>query len=276
MDYTSDSVLKDESGKRFSDDELSVFKRFIEENVACPANAFEFTEENLSYYAGRHTSDSYVSLAECYHANSDCARSDEMDRNIGLYSRAIEWHAATVHPIDSEYVVKREKYVYSVELPPDIAAMIGELNGYPREDYFTMDLLIVRGGDVYQYLARKDFVFKRKSVPFSLSSLKARFVAPDEGVEIDFDDGEWSLIVPIFVPIRKMLFVGEFGYRSAMLEYGRVTERLATHVRTTGDTCVLADMFDVREVRRVFGLDGVERSVLSLLFWRRHRQEGGV
>ena len=104
----------DESDRKqdFSGEEIAIFKRYIEENDVYDDNTFEFFEKNLDYFASRYTRAEFDCMAERFHANSDFWISDEMTENISLYEKSVQWCNETVHPKDSEYVIKEEKYLF--------------------------------------------------------------------------------------------------------------------------------------------------------------------
>lgn len=272
MQYPSEEMVSnnDVSDSQFSNDELSTFKRYLEENIASSDNNFEYLENNLSYYSARHTSESYFSPAEYYQANANCVKSDELIANVKLYKKAIEWHSTSVHPADSEYVIKKEKYVYVSELVKPLKLLVEYLNEFPKEDFFTVDLLIYKAGEIFQYLPQKDFLFKRKETKLRLDVITnvSEEIEQDEPRTKDLDFSRSAAIFPIFVPIRKMLFFGEFGYRSALIEYGRVIERLRAYFRSKNIPLRDVLIFENYKVNEMLGLDGIERSIQNVLLWK--------
>lgn len=270
MQYPSieTSSKSDDGDSKFSNDELSTFKRYLEENIVSSENNFEYLENNLSYYSARHTSEFYFSPAEHYQANANCVRSDELIANISLYKKAIEWQSTSVHPADSEYVIKKEKYVYASDLVKPLRFLVAYLNEFPKEDFFTVDLLFYKAGEIFQYLPQKDFLFKRKETKLRLDVItNIEELEQEESSQKNLDFSRSAAIFPIFVPIRKMLFFGEFGYRSALIEYGRATERLRAYFRSKNIPLRDVLIFENYKVNEMLGLDGVERSIQNVLLW---------
>ena len=136
------ATMFEDKNQDFTGEEITTFKRYIEENNVYTENNFEYLEENLSYYSSRYTSENYNSPFELFQVNSNFVCSDEAKKNIKLYNASVEWYSKTVHPEDSEYVVKEEKYIYTEQLDDILKDLIEELNQYPKKDYQCMDLLI--------------------------------------------------------------------------------------------------------------------------------------
>lgn len=249
---------EEEEESQFSTDEIAVFKRYIEENVVSTNNNFEFLEENLAYYSTRYTSEHYFSPAEYFHANSNLVLSDEMKTNLDLYEKAVEWHSSTVHPEGSEYVVKQEKYNDLEGFPEPIQNLVSFLNQYEKREFFVVDLLFYVDGEIYQYLPGKNFLFKWKS---NAHHLREKLENSLEDVKLDIDE---VVVFPIFTPIRKMLFLGEYGYRSSLIEYGRITEIVRSYLREQKYQYRHVDVFENHKMNHTLRLDGIERSIHSL------------
>jgi hypothetical protein len=262
------------SAGQFSADELSVFKRYLEEDIVTPLGALDALEENLSYYASRHTSGAYFSPAESYHANASYVHSDEASRNLVLYRRAVEWHGASVHPSDSEYVVKREKYVYTDDVPELLGGLVERLNEFPEADFFVVDLLIQVGGEMFQYLPQKNFLFRRTG-----RTVRAEHFRDHDDAEgwDRFEAGlaapsDLGAVMPVFTPIRRMLFAGEVGYRLGLQEYGRIAERVRAYLESRVDGLMDVQLFETARANAALGLDGIERSVLGAFLWDNSRR----
>lgn len=262
------------ASEQFSNEELSTFKRYLEENVAAPENSFEYLEENLAYYASRHTNEFFFSPAESFHVNSNYIPSDELLTNLQLYMKAVEWHSSTVHPVDSEYVIKKEKYVFTEDLPYSLSAMVNYLNQFPKQDFFVMDILVYINEEIFQYLPAKEFLFRRKEIKLNLDSCISSKINFQDGlshVKMK-EDATLSAVLPVFVPIRKMLFLGEYGYRIGMIEYGRITERLRNYFINSTIPFVDTMEYESAMMHEMLGLDGVERSVLNVFAWHQDEQ----
>ncbi|WP_100332614.1 hypothetical protein [Bacillus xiapuensis] len=269
MDKQMLGIMFEEKEENFSGEEVAVFKRYIEENVAYSENIFEFLEENLSYYSARYTSEHYFSPAEYFHVNSQPVHSDEFLKNIDLYGKAIEWHSSTVHPQDSEYVTRKEKYVDLEDFPLTVRQLIGHLNGYHKQGCFLIDLLVLISEEIYQYLPQKDFLFKWKNASHIAEKLRQHhyfsFSPPPKEI---LEDEEAILLLPIFVPIRKMLFLGACGYKSGLIQYEKIAERISCHFKATGRPFEQIEYFDTHKMNDILHLDGVERSIMEFFIVR--------
>lgn len=244
-----------ENGKQqdFTGEEIASFKRYIEENDVYNDNTFEFTERNLDYFSARYTRDDFTCYAELFHGNSDFWNSDEMDENIELYEKSVQWRNKTVHPEDSEYVIKEEKYLYLESFSEKFRNIVSLLNKQQAELFSCVDLLFFVEGSFYQYLPQKNFVFMWKK------NGKKMVDRISEWLSVDFEDK--IVVIPIFVPIRKMLFFGEYGYREAMIDYGRILSEI-TH--SVSDAKIIR-RFETRAMNEKFRLDSVEKSILSII-----------
>lgn len=259
-------IFDEEKDDTFSGEEIATFKRYIEENVAYSENNFEFLEGNLAYYASRHTSEHYFSPAEYFHVNSNLTKTDEMQKNIDLYNKMIEWHSSTVHPQDSEYVLKKEKYVDLEDFSIKIKNFIQYLNGFEKWEFFIVDLLIYKDGEMYQYLPQKDFLFKWKNHSnHILEKIQQHkyFSFQDVNQEL-MDEKNPILLIPIFIPIRKMLFLGEYGYKSGLIQYGTILNKINQYFSSTDQKYEQIDLLETTKINEIFRLDGVERSILSI------------
>lgn len=246
-------IQENEKQQDFTGEEIASFKRYIEENDVYNDNTFEFTERNLDYFSARYTRDDFTCYAELFHVNSDFWNSDEMDENIELYEKSVQWRNKTVHPEDSEYVIKEEKYLYLESFSEKFRNIVSSLNKQQAELFSCIDLLFFVEGSFYQYLPQKNFVFmwgkNGKKIVDRIS----------EWLSVDFEDK--IVVIPIFVPIRKMLFFGEYGYREAMIDYGRVLSEI-TH--SVSDAKIIR-RFETRAMNEKFRLDSVEKSILSII-----------
>ena len=121
-------IQENEKQQDFTGEEIASFKRYIEENDVYNDNTFEFTERNLDYFSARYTRDDFTCYAELFHVNSDFWNSDEMDENIELYEKSVQWRNKTVHPEDSEYVIKEEKYLYLESFSEKFRNIVSSLN----------------------------------------------------------------------------------------------------------------------------------------------------
>lgn len=254
--------------QEFTGEEITTFKRYIEENNVCNDNNFELLEENLNFYSSRYTSEVFKSPAELFQANSNYRESDEMGKNVELYFQSVEWASKTVHPEDSEYVIKKEKYIFNNELEGFIKDIIEHLNKYPKEDYQCMDILIYQNGNILKYLPHKNFVFTwRIDCNIIINKLLENNFF--QSLKIFKEEEYYSslIILPIFIPIRKSLFLGEYGYRSAMVDYGRIVERIGSFLEKNGEYNNL-ERFDNLDVNKLIGLDGIEKSIFNILIYK--------
>lgn len=268
MDRRKLESMFNETESEFTGEEITTYKRYIEENNVYTENNFEFIESNLSYYSSRYTSEHYSSPSEMLHCNSNFLESDEMKQNIHLYLKSIEWFSKTVHPEDSEYVIKKEKYIYTQELGGIYKEIIDFLNNYSMADYQCIDLLFYSQGVIYKYLPYKNFVIKWRNDCETLENdlIDNNFYQTLH--EYDKEELKDSLIIiPIFIPIRKVMFLGEYGYRSALITYGQVIERIISFLKDTGNVIHL-EMFDHFSVNNLLGLDGVEKSICNLIIYK--------
>lgn len=237
----------------FTGEEIAIFKRYIEENDVYNDNAFEFFEKNLDYFASRHTRDEFDCIAERFHANSDFWYSDEMVENLSLYEQSVSWRNKTVHPENSEYVIKEEKYLFFESFPERFVSIVTALNELPMEVFSCIDLLLYVEGGIYQYLPHKNFVFTWEKNGKKLIKRMSEQFAEDLSSQI--------VAIPIFVPVRKMLFLGEYGYREAMIDYGRVL----SEIMHCAPASKLWRRFENRSVNQKFRVDGIEKSIMNII-----------
>ena len=134
-------IQENEKQQDFTGEEIASFKRYIEENDVYNDNTFEFTERNLDYFSARYTRDDFTCYAELFHVNSDFWNSDEMDENIELYEKSVQWRNKTVHPEDSEYVIKEEKYLYLESFSEKFRNIVSSLNKHQAELFSCIGLL---------------------------------------------------------------------------------------------------------------------------------------
>ena len=246
-------IEENERQQEFTGEEIATFKRYIEENDVYNDNAFEFFECTLDYFSSRYTRDQFECAAEYFHVNSDFWNSDEMAENLQLYEKSVEWRIKTVHPENSEYVIKEEKYLYLESLPEKFHNIITELNKLPAEMFSCVDLLFYIDKSFYQYLPQKNFVFTWEK------DGKKMIERIHEQLSEDLSDR--IIAFPIFVPIRKMLFIGEYGYREALIDYGRVISSIMHCV----SDAKLIRRFENRAMNANFRLDGVEKNILNVV-----------
>ena len=227
---------------------------FTGEDDVYNANSFEFFEHNLDYFSSRYTRDDYVCIAEQLQINSDFCISSEMIENIELYEKSVQWRHKTVHPENSEYVIKEEKYLFLDSFIEKFRKIVTVLNELPAEMFSCVDLILYFNKSFYQYLPQKNFVFtwekNGKKLIEKVSEQLSQTIEDDRIVAF-----------PIFVPIRKMLFFGEYGYREAMIDYGRI---LAEIMHCSSDAKLIR-RFENYEMNFLFRLDGVEKSILSIV-----------
>lgn len=213
-----ENLINSERQQKFSDEDIAIFKRYVEENNVYTENSFEFFEKNLDYFASRYTNDKFDCKAEQFHVNSNFWDSDEMSENVSLFEKFVIWRNDTVHPEKSEYVVKEEKYLPIESVPENIANIVRFLNRESLELYSCIDLLFYANGTIYQYLPHKNFLFTWNKNGKNIISRVSKILSQDLT--------ESFVIIPIFVPIRKMLFFGEYGYREALIDYGCVLAKI--------------------------------------------------
>ncbi|WP_073997517.1 hypothetical protein [Anaerococcus urinomassiliensis] len=237
----------------FTGEQIATFKRYIEENDVYNDNVFELFEKNLDYYASRYTRDEFVSYAELFHANSDFWNSDEMQENISLYEISVDWRNKTVHPQDSEYVIKEEKYVFIDSFTNKIKTILENFNKEDLELFSSVDLIFYVDGSLYQYLPQKNFVFTWEKNGKKLIDDISKILSENLTDKI--------VMIPIFVPIRKMLFFAEYGYRESLIDYGRILS-LIEH---SSDDAKIIRRFESRYINEKFRIDSVEKSILSII-----------
>lgn len=251
--------------QEFTGEEIAIFKRYIEENIVHTDNNFEYLEENLTYYSFRNTSEYYFSPAELLHVNSDMVETEEMKKNIDLYIKAIKWHSSTIHPNNSEYVQKKEKYTDLTNLPITVINLISYLNKLNMNDFFILDLYIYVNGEIYTYLPKKDFLFKWKGqakikINHLINNKYFSFLNSGELLT----EKEPIVLFPVLIPIRKMIFLGEHGYRSALIQYGKVIGHICNYFLNESHSYTQIDYFDSNKMNELLGLDGVERSIHTI------------
>jgi len=262
---------KTEEEQFFSSDELAIFKRYLEENTYYPENQFEYLENNMSYYSGRYTSADYFSPAEFFHANANLYYSDELKENWKYYEKAVEWYYTTVHPENSPNVLKGEKYLFLDQVPCLLQKLIRWLNKGESKNFFTVDLIIYHDGKFFQYLPRRNFVIQWKKEAHKrhreLIKNRCYLIEEDEITLNSLSDYDY-LLFPIFVPIRKMIFLGEFGYRSSLIEYGKCIETILSFLKQEKIKFLEFSRFFHRSIHHYMGIDGIEKSILSIIFMK--------
>jgi len=260
---------ENEMSELFSADELAIFKAYLEENNVKSDNIFEFNETNLSYYASRYTSEEYVSLYEMAHVNSFYHDSSEFIANRELLEKAKQWHMMSVHPEHSDYVLEGDKYVLHESLPGQVKGICNQLQAEQHLDFYTTDLLLMYKNKIYQYLPGKNFVFKWKD------NMEARrkvfeqahgFLFGEQQLDLNVDS---VVALPVFIPIRAMLFLGETGYRSALLNHGAILHYIECELHTRK-----YDYFSNIKLNDWLQIDGVERSVISYFITCKGEEDG--
>lgn len=257
-------LFEPEEESEFSGEEITKFKRYIEENNVYTGNCFEFFEENLNYYSVRHTSPFFYSPGRLFQSNSNFTFTKEMKENIDYYNASIRWTKKTIHPEDSNYVLKQEKYRLLSELTGFINDLAVFLNNFSLADYHCIDILIFNNGPIYKFLPEKNFVFTwRKNGTDIIKRFKKY-----NYYQFEYNISELSItqniVIPIFVPIRECLFLGEFGYRDAIITYGQVLERIIQFINQKSIAINLR-RFDNAEVHKVFNVDGIEKSIMDII-----------
>lgn len=266
-----ENILSDRN-KDFTGEEITTFKRYIEENNVYTENNFEYLEENLGYYSCRYTNENYISPFEFFQVNSNYIDSDEIKKNNKLYNASIEWYSKTVHPENSEYVIKEEKYIYISEINKVLSSFIDELNKFPKGDYQCLDLLIYYKGNIYKYLPQKKFVFTwRKGCDKLIKNLVEENFYQDYKMLNDGRYKEPIILLPIFIPIRQMLFLGEYGCRNAIIYYGRIIERIENFIKDKYQYDNI-DMFDNIKLNKLIGIDGVEKSIYNIFIFEEREE----
>lgn len=273
MSKTAYSQMFEQTDSEFSGEEITTFKRYIEENNVATDNCFEFYENNLNYYSTRYTSPDFFSPSRLFQTNSNYESSEEMQENYNYYCSSVEWAKQTIHPEDSKYVLKEEKYLYLNQMPEFVRNLIDSLNQYSIMDYHCVDLLIYNNDKLSKFLPGKNFTFTwRKNCSGLIDELyqKNLFQTEKDFTECDGDD---IVIIPVFVPIRECLFLGEYGYRDAMILYGQVIERIMNFVKT----CTLpvnVRRFDNQSVNKLFHVDGVDKTIMNLIVCQSPQKSG--
>ena len=143
----------------FLGEEITTFKRYIEENNVYTDNNFEFFEDNVNYYSIRHTYPHFFSAGRLFQVNSNYVETDEMIRNQDLYAASIKWASRTIHPEDSEYVIKEEKYRYLEGNDSRVKELADYLNKFDIGEYHCIDILIYSQNSLLKFLPGKNFTF---------------------------------------------------------------------------------------------------------------------
>jgi len=263
------TIQRETDNKTFSPYEEAVFKAYLEENTVKSENVFEFKESNLSYYSSRYTSDKYFSPYEFAHVNSLYHESEEFTQNRSLLMKAKQWYLETVHPSESEYVAEGDKYILHNNLPPKIKKTCEQLKKAKGLDFYTTELLLLYEDKIYQYLPEKEFVFKWKD---NMSDRKKEF-EQNNGFLFENEDTsfikDYLLFFPIFVPIKEMLFLGEVGYKSALLKHGAILYYIEYQLNNQK-----LDYFSNKKLNDWLQIDGVERSVINYFVDGRGSKDG--
>ncbi|MEF3840529.1 hypothetical protein [Enterococcus faecalis] len=252
------NMSKDNNELKITSKEEAIFKAYLEENTMKSGNIFEFIESNLSYYSNRYTSDEYFSPYEFAHVNSFYHFSNEFSENKKLLGKAERWYIETVHPKDSEYIFEGNKYISYNAIPKKLKSLCNKLESEGILNFYSTDLLLVYEDKIYQYLPEKKFLFKWKDNIDERRKIfieQKGFLFNQENIELK---KESIIIIPIFIPVREMLFLGEIGYRESMLKHGAILHYLEYNLSD-----FKLDYFSVEEFNKWLQIDGVERSVLS-------------
>lgn len=251
-------VESEEIKERFTSYEEDIFKAYLEENIVKSENIFEFNESNLSYYSGRYTSDNFFSPFEFAHVNSVYHLSLELKDNIELLKRAKKWLLETVHPKNSEFIKEGDKYLLYENSPKKIKGICLKLSKNKFLDFYSTELLLMHKDKIYQYLPQKNFIFKWKdnlSERRKIFERELGFTWEGENIKVDEDS---VIIIPIFIPIREMLFVGERGYKTAILEHSVILHQLKEDLVVQE-----INFFSNKKINEWIQIDGVERSILK-------------
>lgn len=249
----------------FSGEEITIFKRYIEENNVNTENCFEYFEDNLNYYSTRQTSPNFFSPSQLFQVNSNFKWSNEMQENINYYNASVRWAQKTIYPEDSKYVIKQEKYKYINEIADNIREFFKYLNNFTVQDYHCLDILYYSNGVIYKFLSGKNFVFTwRKNCSQLLATMQGNNFYQ---CEMDFTKETINeLIIPIFVPVRETLFLGEFGYRDAIISYGQIIERILHYLnKGKNNSFTLIRKFDNYEIHKLFNVDGVNKNIMDII-----------
>ncbi|MGJ8730775.1 hypothetical protein ACRW9N_09935 [Listeria aquatica] len=252
------SKIEKNTETAFTSYEEAIFKAYLEENTVKSENNFEFSESNLSYYSSRYTSEEYFSPYEFAHVNGFYHQSSEFSKNKKLLEKAKKWHIETVHPTKSEYVSEGDKYVPYIHAPKQIKSICEQLLKAPSLDFYSTELLLVHKDKIYQYLPQKEFLFKWKDNIGDRKQVfeqEQGFLFEEAKLELERDS---VILFPIFIPIREILFLGEAGYREALLKHGAILHYLEYQLSEEK-----LEYFSTKKLNDWLQIDGVERSVMN-------------
>ncbi|ARY92878.1 MULTISPECIES: hypothetical protein [Lacticaseibacillus] len=244
--------------EEFTGEQLTIFKRFLEENDVATDNIFRTFEENLSYYSKRLTSADYFSPGELFLTNSKFFPSNEMINNCALFQASIRWRTQTVHPSNSESALNEEKYKFTESLSSTLKDVVKFLDTHLTTELMAcVDMYLIHKGATFQYLPEKNFVFKpqadSKQLGKSIESL----------LNITGEDTDHTVVlVPVFIPIRITTFLGEYGFRKSLVDYGRLLNVIESGF-TDGTTTFSQINFDY--VNSLFHVDGVEKNISDIV-----------
>lgn len=239
----------------FTGEELTIFKRYLEENDIDSPNIFRNVEENLNYYSKRLTSDEYFSPSELFWSNSNFMPSNEMMKNINFYKKSIQWRLQTVHPKDTESVKKEEKYKFRSSLPKKVQEILKWLDERTSLELINcLDLYIFFNNQVIQYLPKKAFVFNYEEDAKKVGILLKQ--------SLNCQNNNAIIIVPVFIPIREVTFLGEFGFKDALINYGKFLNAISTHAASKIE---VNEKINSNFLNDTFNLDGIEKSISHLI-----------
>lgn len=161
------------------------FKNIAEENLIQSNNDFDLSD---NFIKNRLTNDNYFSSLELYLTNID------WDYQYTNHEDLVSYFLDNKHNNDFD----SEMYI---NVPTNIKEIIDQLNKLDKNIFFDVDVIILFEGYYYQFIYGKEYLFKYKS-----SSLKLKD----------------TLIIPIFVPIRSLLFYGDEGSFKSLINYGKI------------------------------------------------------
>lgn len=246
------------SSEEFTRYEEAIFKAYLEENNIKSENLFHFKETNLEYYSSRYTSEWYSSPYEYAHVNGTVTDSIEFHENLKLLNSAKKWMQQTIHPEKSEYITEGDKYIHLSQAPIKVEEFISKLkekiNGY----LYSTDILIMYENKIFQFLQNKEFLFKwRDNIDERRNIFYREGGFQFSNIDLKFDDAS-MFIFPIFVPIREMIFLGEYGYKNALIDHGAILQLI-----TNASGAKSVKYFKSRKLHDWIQMDGVERSIIQ-------------
>lgn len=207
-------------------------------------------------------------VAELYHENSKLTPAGplQVDRDPRRLRELRDWYFETAYAIREDEVRHEEAHRFRVphdELSEELAALLRDFRspGPATDRLYAVDLLVLEDGRLLRVVPLRDVLWIERSMePEDVAALRGALQGPEAAA---LADAERYLFL-VACPWRYMLLYGPRGYRSALLDAGRLLCHLDGAARKSGAVLTVAESFYDHQVDRILHADGVERSTLAV------------